>query len=115
MKFKRFTAYANKLNEIESKKHEKELEDFVRHGNVLADFDPSDIDSDEDEGIEEENPMEDVMGDDDIKLLEKIFSLPQRCLMINNFEGRVRKEHRKQTFGRKFYQNCESVAQVSLK
>ena len=52
----------------------------------MADFDPSDFDSDEDEGIEEEeNPMEDVMGDDDIELLKK---------------GRVRNEHRKQTFGR---------------
>ena len=40
--------YARNLNETEAKKIEDDLEVFVHQGNLLVDFDPSDIDDDND-------------------------------------------------------------------
>ena len=44
--------YARDLNEAEKKKFENELQDFVLKGNVELEFDPSDV--------EDENEIEEV-------------------------------------------------------
>ena len=53
--FEEMATYARNLNEIEVKKLEDDLEAFVHQGNLLADFDPSDIDDDDQDIEEEEN------------------------------------------------------------
>ena len=102
--FEEMATYARNVNQIEAKQLEDDLEAFVHQGNLLADFDPSDIDDDDDQDIEEEeNAMEDAMGDDDI------------WLMISNLAAHVRKEHLKQIFGLRSCQSCVRVLQVLRK
>ena len=68
--------HAKKLNKAEEEKFEEEIEKFVHQGNITLDFDPSDVE-DEGEGnenIEEEaNAIDDVIGDDDLDLLQKFY------------------------------------------
>ena len=83
----------------------------------MADFDPSDIDSDADEEIEEEeNTMEDVMGDDDIELLKKFFLTSAEMSDDKQFRG-SRKKRTSQadiwaTILPELRISCPSLAQV---
>jgi hypothetical protein len=74
--YEEMATHAKKLNKVEEKKFEDEMEKFVHQGNITLDFDPSDIEDDADanENIEEEaDAIDDVMGDDDLELLQKFY------------------------------------------
>ena len=90
--FEEMATYARNVNQIETKQLEDDLETFVHQGNLLADFDPSDIDDDDDQDIEEEeNAMEDAMGDDDIELLKKFFLTSAEMADDKQFRGSRKK------------------------
>ena len=66
--------YAQELDEVEKEKYENEMNDFVHKGNIVLDFDPSDIEDDiEVEDAGDEEALEDATGEDDLDLLKKFY------------------------------------------
>ena len=66
--------YAQELDEVEKEKYENEMSDFVHKGNIVLDFDPSDIEDDiEVEDAGDEEALEDATGEDDLDLLKKFY------------------------------------------
>ena len=76
---KEMPVYAKKLSKEDRKRFETNINEFVHNGNYEPDYYPSDVDDDEGviENAEEEEVLDDAMGDDDLELLKSSISLPQ--------------------------------------
>jgi len=112
---KEMAVYAQSLDDAESKKFDDDLENFVHAGNVILDFDPSD-DEVEEEVEEDDEVMEDPMGDVDLEILKKFFLTSAEMTEDKLFRaGRKKRQSQADVWASALpdlRMSCESLAQV---